>query len=79
MFSLPKTIKVDKEKRKAKLLLERTIRYCQGYVLDGHLEVERHYNDPNPYIIIRVILDPNKKLRLVPVVGNWGEELETPF
>jgi len=79
MFSLPKPTKPDKEKRKAKLLLERTIRYCQGYVLDGKLVVERHYDDPNPYIVIRVILDPNKKLRLVPVIGNWGEELEIPF
>jgi hypothetical protein len=70
---------MEKEKEKAKRLLERTVRYCLSYILDGQVEIQRHYEDPNPYIIIRIYLDPNKKLRLVPVIGNWGVQAETPF
>jgi len=60
-------------KEKAKKLLERTIRYCQGYVEDGDLIIERHYEDNNPYIVIRVVLDNNRRLKLKKVMGYWGE------
>jgi len=70
-YVMPK--KEHPDKRKAKKLLERTIRYCQGYVEDGDLYVERHYEDDNPYIVIRVILEDGRRLELKKVMGFWGE------